>query len=49
MFAEQRLDDLVVFEKSGIKDRVAPGDPIRFLGDGALIEKAARASMEPAN
>jgi hypothetical protein len=30
MFAEQRLDDLVVFEKSGIKDRVAPGDPIRF-------------------
>src|SRR6202043_2399385 len=27
---EQRLDDLVTFEKPGIKDRVAPGDTIRF-------------------
>ena len=28
MFAEHRLDDLVVFEKFGIKDRMAPGDAI---------------------
>jgi hypothetical protein len=30
MFAEQRLDDLVVFEKFGIKDRMAASDGIRF-------------------
>ena len=30
MFAELRLDDLVVFEKPGIEDRMAPGDAIRF-------------------
>jgi hypothetical protein len=30
MFAERRLDDLVVFEKLGIKDRMAPGYAIRF-------------------
>src|ERR1700689_3885513 len=29
-FTEQRLDDLVVFEKLGIKARMAPGDAIRF-------------------
>src|ERR1700723_2978 len=30
MFAKQGLDDLVVFEKLGIKDRMAPGDAICF-------------------
>jgi hypothetical protein len=30
MFIEQRLDDLVVFEKPGLKDRMAPGDASRF-------------------
>src|ERR1700723_1029637 len=30
MFVEQRLDDLVVFEKPGIKDRMAARDEIRF-------------------
>src|SRR5580704_7683424 len=30
MFGEQRLDDLVVFEKPGIKHRMAAGDAIRL-------------------
>src|SRR3984957_14007302 len=30
MLAKQRLDDLVVFEKLGVKDRMAPGDAICF-------------------
>ncbi len=31
MFIEQRLDDLVVFEKLGIEDRMAASDAIRFV------------------
>src|SRR5580693_1201557 len=34
MFAKQRLDDLVVFEKLGIKDRMAPGDAICLVSLG---------------
>jgi hypothetical protein len=30
VFAEQRLNDLVVFEKPGIQGRMAPADAIRF-------------------
>src|SRR5580693_8464271 len=31
MFAEQGLDDLVAFEKLGIKDRMAPSDAVRLI------------------
>jgi hypothetical protein len=30
MLAKQRLDDLVVFKKLGIEDRMVPGDASRF-------------------